>query len=99
MLVRQSKGSKDRVVCLADDATSMVEDHLTRLWRALDSELELVFPGNDRPNRTYKIRLERKFSQFWAKMPGVGVLDARPTSHSPHHTFVAKRMNMWMSEG
>lgn len=99
MLIRHSKGDKDRVVYMAGDVASMVADHLAGLRRTLGFAPEWVFPGKDPSKHIYKTSLDRKFSQFWAQVPGAGVLNAHPTPHSLRHAFVVERMNDWMSRG
>ena len=99
LMIRHSKGAKDRVVYMADDVASMVAGHLAGLRRALGFAPEWVFPGKDPSKHIYKTSLDRKFSQFWAQVPGSEALNARPTPHSLRHAFVVERMNAWMSEG
>jgi integrase len=40
-----------------------------------------------------------KFRQFWAKTPCAANCDRAPTVHSLRHSFVVKRMNLWMERG
>ncbi|MDO4539350.1 MAG: tyrosine-type recombinase/integrase [Coriobacteriales bacterium] len=99
LLVRHSKGDKDRIVYMADDVASMVGDHLAGLRSSLGFRPEWAFPGKDPSRHIRKTTLDMKFRQFWSRVPGSGALNARPTPHCLRHAFVVERMNAWMAEG
>jgi integrase len=46
-----------------------------------------------------KTSVDKKFNEFWACTPFALNCDKKPTVHSLRHTFVVKRMNLWMEHG
>ena len=99
LMVRHSKGAKDRVVYMAGDMADMVGEHLSRLRSGLGFSPDWLFPGKDPSTHILKNTFCRKFSQFWARVPGAGAHGRHPTPHSLRHAFVVDRMNRWMAEG
>lgn len=99
LLIRRSKGDKDRLVYLADDAAGMVRGHLQNLRRGLGFAPDWVLVGRDPAKHIAKTTLDMKFRQLWGKVPGASAHGKRPTPHSLRHAFVVNRMNAWMEEG
>ncbi|MBR3314897.1 MAG: tyrosine-type recombinase/integrase [Atopobiaceae bacterium] len=99
LLVRHSKGAKDRLVYMSDDVSSMVGDHIRGLPRSVGFRPDWVFPGRDPTRHILKNTFDKKFVQLWAKVPGAGGRERHPTPHSLRHAFVVDRMNEWMAQG
>ena len=99
MLVRHSKGAKDRLVYMSADVAAMVGAHVGGLPRSVGFRPDWLFPGRDPSRHILKNTFDKKFAQFWAMVPGTGGRDRHPTPHSLRHAFVVERMNSWMREG
>lgn len=99
LLIRHSKGAKDRIVYMADDMADMVGRHLSGLRAGLGFSPDWLFPGRDPSTHILKNTFCRKFAQFWDQVPGTAGRDRRPTPHSLRHAFVVDRMNRWMADG
>ena len=99
LVVRHSKGAKDRLVYMADDMAEMVGRHMHGLRRTLGFWPDWLFPGKDPAKHILKNTFCRKFAQFWDQVPESARRSKRPTPHSLRHAFVVDRMNRWMEEG
>ena len=67
------------------------------LRRTLGFWPDWLFPGKDPAKHILKNTFDKKFAQFWDRVPGATSRNARPTPHSLRHAFVVERMNYWMS--
>ncbi|MGL4694966.1 tyrosine-type recombinase/integrase [Enterococcus larvae] len=94
-----SKGDKDRLVYLHDDMVQRLNDHKIALFNNVGFECRWVFPGVDPENKFLKSTVDYKFNEFWRKTKSAGLCDKKPVVHSLRHTFVIKRMNLWMEQG
>lgn len=99
LLVRHSKGAKDRLVYMSEDVACMDVSHMARTRDVLGFAPDWLFPGRDPSKHIYKTTFDKKFAQFWDRVPGATSRNARPTPHSLRHAFVVERMNDWMSRG
>jgi integrase len=99
LLVRRSKGDRDRLVYMDPAVAGMVAAHAESVRRLAGPSAEWLLPGRDpsrpAPNTTY----DRRFAAFWDLVPGSSGRRKRPTPHSLRHAFVVDRMNLWMAEG
>ncbi|MFD1401640.1 hypothetical protein ACFQ5H_06945 [Robinsoniella peoriensis] len=64
--------------------------HVTSAW---------FFPARNLECMLSVGTIDMKFRQFWASTPFTADLDRAPTVHSLRHSFVVKRMNLWMKSG
>jgi len=99
LLVRHSKGDKDRIVYMAGDMADMVRRHMLEERRILGFSPDWLLPGKDPTRHVTPLTLQRRFAAFWAQVPGAMDKSRRPTPHSLRHAFVVDRMNRWMAEG
>lgn len=99
LLVRHSKGAKDRLVYMSGDVATMVDAHIRGLPGAIGFRPDWVFPGRDPTRHILKNTFDKKFAQLWAKVPGAERRERHPTPHSLRHAFVVDRMNGWMEQG
>ena len=99
LLVRHSKGAKDRLVYMSDDVAAMVDAHVGGLPRSVGFRPDWLFPGRDPSRHILKNTFDKKFAQFWSTVPGAGDRERHPTPHSLRHAFVVERMNAWMGQG
>jgi len=97
--IAQSKGRKDRIVYLVPDLVelctwyrNLVDSvyHISSIW---------FFPARDPKCKLSVCTIDLKFRQFWAKTSFAANCDRPPTVHSLRHSFVVKRMNLWMESG
>lgn len=94
-----AKGDKDRLVYLTDDICQRFKAYLSMMCEQCGDEPEWVFPGNDIDKPLAPATAGRVFNGFWRKTRFYGTTDIAPTIHSLRHTFVVKRINLWMREG
>ncbi len=97
--VLHSKGAKDRLVYLPEDLRELCVDYLERMTNMLGIFPEWFFPGLSETAPILKTSVDRKFRYFWNRISFAETCDKRPTVHCLRHTFVVKRMNLWMAEG
>jgi len=97
--VLQSKGNKDRLVYLPEDLRALCVDYSERMTNLLGILPEWFFPGLSETAPILKTSIDRKFRYFWNRIDLAEICDKRPTVHCLRHTFVVKRMNLWMAEG
>ena len=62
-------------------------------------ESEWIFPAREAENYLSVVTLGAHFRRCWKRTPFSKGCDKSPTVHSLRHTFVVKRMNLWMAEG
>ena len=96
--VMQSKGRKDRIVYLADDLVELMKSYESVLRSKYSCDSEWVFPARDAANCLSTVTIDKMFRTCWRSTQYYGNCDRSPTVHSLRHTFVVKRMNMWMEE-
>ncbi|MDW2799667.1 tyrosine-type recombinase/integrase [Clostridium boliviensis] len=97
--IKQAKGRKDRLVYLPPDLMELCQQyktlmdfvyHVTSIW---------FFPARNPECILSVSTIDLKFRQFWTNTPFATVCDRTPTVHSLRHSFVVKRMNLWMERG
>lgn len=99
LMVRHSKGDKDRIVYMADDVAAMVADHQSHLRSVLGYRPDWLFPGRDPSRHILKTSFDYRFASFWDQVSDGRGGNARPTPHALRHAFVVERMNAWAAEG
>ncbi len=97
IMVRQSKGNKDRYVYMADDFTLLCRKYSRKMARMCPDTI-WFFPGRMPQIHILKTSVDRKFRQLWNMTPYAGKCEKEPTIHSLRHSFVVHRMNRWMAE-
>jgi integrase/recombinase XerD len=94
--IYQSKGHKDRIVYIPEDLSDLCKEYLVVMQDIYGLTPEWFFPARD-PNKKLSVcTIDKKFREFWAKTPYSSGCDHNPTVHSLRHSFVVKRMNLWM---
>lgn len=97
--IMQSKGRKDRVVYLAQDLLHLCIEYKNLLDTVYHTTSDWFFPARN-PDRELSVgAIDLKFRQFWAKTTFAASCDRSPTVHSLRHSYVVKRMNLWMEHG
>lgn len=99
LVVRHSKGDKDRLVYMADDLSSACATYRREVESELGFAPEWLFPGKYGRGHVSKTTYDLKFRQFWAETPAGRSSARRPTPHCLRHAFVVERVNGWIREG
>lgn len=95
LIIRQSKGNKDRVVVLSRD--------VVELCRQYDAQVALLWPRREWffPNHggvPYTVTyISSLFQKFWSQT-GITVSGNPPRLYDMRHSFCVKRMNLWVRE-
>lgn len=95
----QSKGHKDRLVYMTDDLTDVVSNYKSVLAARYHLLTDWVFPAREADKCLTNCTIDNKFREFWSLTPYAEGCDKPPTVHSLRHSFVVKRMNLWMEDG
>lgn len=98
LTIIHSKGNKDRLVYLSDDMKQLCREYLYCLCNTLGFEPVWFFPCRIPTMSMRKTSIDKKFNEFWMQTPFSFTCDKKPTVHSLRHTFVVKRMNLWMEQ-
>lgn len=96
--ILQSKGHKDRLIYMADDLTELLNTYKKVLYNNYYCLSDWVFPARETDRCLSNVTIDKKFREFWALTPYAESCDKVPTVHCLRHTFVVKRMNIWMEE-
>lgn len=99
LLIRHSKGDKDRLVYLPEGFAAICASYWEQIIDALGFVPEWFFPGKSGYKPISKTTFDLKFRQFWMLTPNARLSARRPTPHALRHAFVVERMNSWMVEG
>lgn len=99
LYIIHSKGDKNRLVYLNGDMVSLLLKYQSILKDKFKCFSQWIFPGKDSLQHLPKTSVDKKFNEFWYKTPFAATCDKKPTVHSLRHTFVVKRMNLWMEQG
>ena len=100
IIIRQSKGRKDRIVYPSWDLNSLLKEYLNVL-RVLGVSSLYLFPGGNYPkiDKPFsKTTIDKKFNQFWMMTSASRKCEKHPTVHALRHTFVVNKMNEWMND-
>ena len=99
LAIRHSKGDKDRIVYLADDAAEMCGRYWESVVRRARAVPAWFFPGVDVRNHITPSGIRKKFQQLWAQTDASKLTSRNPSPHSLRHAFVINRINSWAEEG
>lgn len=94
-----AKGNKDRLIYLPDDLRQLCAEYVNMLYQNDIGRQIWLFPGRNPTNHVAKGTVCRMFNQCWKQTSFAGTCDTSPTVHSLRHTFVVKRINLWMKQG
>ena len=97
--IMHSKGHKDRKVYLADDLTELLQIYTVSMKTVYNCKSEWFFPAREAEKCLTNGTIDSQFRKRWAKTPYAAGCDRNPTVHCLRHSFVVKRMNLWMEEG
>jgi len=94
LIIRKSKGDKDRTVMISKD--------LLRLCRIYNEKVSLIFPNrqwffpNHRGDHYCKSFLDTVFNLLWEKTGIIISCGSPPRVHDFRHSFAVKRLNLWV---
>lgn len=97
--IMQSKGRKDRMVYLSEDLTELLREYASKLSAVFRCQSVWFFPAKNPKQQLSNVTIDKRFRDSWAKTPFAKNCDRKPTVHCLRHSFVVKRMNLWMEEG
>ncbi len=95
----QSKGRKDRIVYLSEDLTELLKEYSFKLSSVFLCQSVWFFPARNAEKQLSNVTIDKRFRDSWAKTPFAKNCGRNPTVHCLRHSFVVKRMNLWMEEG
>ena len=99
LLIRVSKGNKDRIVYLPDDLRLLLIQYSEHLKERYNDCSIWFFPAREMDNLLSVGLIDRRFNEAWNSTVYASACPDKPTVHSLRHTYVVKRMNMWMEQG
>lgn len=94
--INHSKGQKDRLVYLPDDLKNVCICYCNTMADLYDDRSEWFFPAREPENLLSVGLIDKRFNEAWNATPSAHACSHKPTVHSLRHTFVVKRMNLWM---
>ena len=97
--ILDGKGNKDRLVYLSEDMMCLCREYWEYLNRTADCVPEWFFPGRKITDAIGRSTVERIFTLFWNKTSFANNCSIRPTVHDLRHSYVVKRINVWMEQG
>lgn len=97
--IMQSKGHKDRLIYMSDDLAVLMKEYKTILNAHYGCVSEWVFPAREPGSCLGSVTINAAFRRAWNATPYAEGCDKTPTVHCLRHSFVVKRMNLWMEEG
>lgn len=97
LVIRQSKGHKDRNVMLSEDVLALCRRYNSKVSRLIPDRFAF-FPNPS--GKPYHIpTIEEWFHFFWNKTGITHISGNSPRIHDFRHTFAVKRLNLWVQEG
>lgn len=97
--ILHSKGHRDRHIHIAKDLAILLQTYKKILCVKYKCLSEWVFPARETNKCLCNVTIAKKFRDFWNLTSYAECCDKKPTPHCLRHTFVVKRMNLWMEEG
>ncbi len=96
LVIRQSKGHKDRTVMMSEEMRDLCRTYHTHVSRLVPDRVAF-FPNS--AGQPYSGRtIDAWFSQFWAKTGLTYSSGNRARVHDLRHSFAVKRLNLWVQE-
>ena len=94
--INNSKRQKDRLVYLNKKKKNVCNCYCAEMADVYDDRSEWFFPARDPENLLSVGLIDKRFNEAWNATPSACACSHKPTVHSLRHTFVVKRMNLWM---
>lgn len=97
--ILEAKGHKDRFVYLADDLAELLREYKAARKAVYNCQSDWFFPARDPGKCLTNVTIDKRFRESWGQTSFAENCDRTPTVHCLRHSFVVKRMNLWMEEG
>lgn len=97
--IRQSKGNNERIVYMPEDLKELCRKYRQVLTGHFHVDSAHFFPARQTDRVLEVSSIGIQFRRFWRETPYAGDYSVHPTVHSLRHTYVVKRINLWMEEG
>lgn len=97
--ILEAKGHKDRLVYLAEDLAELLREYAAAMKTVYECQSDWFFPSRDPGKCLTNVTIDKRFRESWAQTPFAENCDRAPTVHCLRHSFVVKRMNLWMEVG
>jgi len=97
--ILEAKGHKDRLVYLADDLAELLREYTAAMKTLYACQSDWFFPSRDPEKCLSNGTIGKRFKESWVQTSFAQNCDRDPTVHCLRHSFVVKRMNLWMEEG
>ena len=86
-------------IYLPDDLRVLLVRYTDRLREDYDDCSAWFFPAREMDNLLSVGLIDKRFNEAWNATPFAQICPDKPTVHSLRHTYVVKRMNLWMEQG
>lgn len=96
--ILQAKGHKDRYVYLADDLAELLQEYMAVMKNVYGCQSDWFFPSRNPEKCLTNGTIDKRFRESWVQTSFAKGCDRDPTVHCLRHSFVVKRMNLWMEE-
>ena len=96
--ILQAKGHKDRYVYLAVDLAELLQEYMAVMKTVYGCQSDWFFPSRNPEKCLTNGTIDKRFRESWAQTSFAKDCDRDPTVHCLRHSFVVKRMNLWMEE-
>ncbi len=97
--ILDGKGNKDRLVYLSDDMRCLCREYWGYLKRTAGCVPEWFFPGRRITDAIGRSTVDAIFTLFWSKTSFADNCSIKPTVHDLRHSYVVRRINVWMEQG
>lgn len=97
--ILDGKGNKDRLVYLSDDMRCLCREYWGYLKRTAGCVPAWFFPGRKITDAIGRSTVDAIFTLFWSKTSFADNCSIKPTVHDLRHSYVVRRINVWMEQG
>ena len=97
LVIRQSKGYKDRTVMMSEDVLKLCQVYQAKVSGLFPQRLSFFPNANDQLHYTRIV--EQWFHLFWDQTGLAHGSGNPPRVYDFRHTFAVKRLNLWVQEG
>ena len=99
LTILDSKGSKDRLVYMAEDMALLCREYYGYICGELGTEPRWFFPALDPDKPLRNTAVDRRFADAWGKTAYAACCNDKPVVHDLRFTFVTNRINQWVESG
>lgn len=99
IMIRHSKGDKDRIIYLAQDMLELMAAYQKYICSELGQIPVWFFPSRNAKGHVVKSTLDYRFNEAWNRTQYAAGCNKKPTVHCLRHSFVIDRMNSWLNDG